>query len=246
MIFLIAAVVQLLSVSYSLRPHRWQRTKPPCPSSSAKVCPDSCPLHWWCHPAISSSDTLFCFCPQSSPVSGTFPLSWPFATDDQNTGVLASASVLPMSIQGWFPLSLTGLISMSRGLSGVFSSTTVQRHQFFGILPSLQFTLTTGHNHWEGHNLDSMDLVSRVMCLLFNTLSRFVIAFLPISNCILILWSTSSGILELKKRKCTTFSSSICHKVMGSGRRQWHPSPILLPGKSHRRRSLVGCSPWGP
>ena len=92
------------------------------------------------HPAISSSDALFSFCPQSLPASGTCPMSQQFASDDHNTG--ASASVLPMSIQGWFPLSLTGLISLlSRGLSGVFSSTTVQRHKFFGALPSLQSKL---------------------------------------------------------------------------------------------------------
>ena len=80
--------------------------------------------------------THFSFCPQSFPASGTFPMSWLFASDNQNTGVSASASILPMSIQGWFPLRLTSLISfLSKGLSGVFSSTTVRRHQFFGTLP---------------------------------------------------------------------------------------------------------------
>ena len=87
---------------------------------------------------ILSSDTLFWFCPQSFPASGTFPMSQLFASDDQNTGVSASASVLPTSIQGWFPLRLTVLISLlSKGLSGFFSSTTVWMHQFFGTLPSL-------------------------------------------------------------------------------------------------------------
>ena len=99
---------------------------------------DSRPLHWWCHPAISSSDVLFSFCPQSFPATGTFPMSQLFPLDDQNTGVSTSASVLPTSIQGWFPLRLTGLISLlSTGLSGVCSSTTVQRHRFFGAPPSL-------------------------------------------------------------------------------------------------------------
>ena len=89
--------------------------------------------------------TLFSLCSQSFPASGTFPKRWLFISDDQNTGASASASVLPMSIQGWFPFKLTGLISLlSKGLWGVFSSTTVRRHQFFGILPSLQ---SRSHNH---------------------------------------------------------------------------------------------------
>ena len=105
--------------------------------------PGSCSLHWWCHPAISPSDALF-FCPQSFPASGTFPMRGLFISDDQNTGASDSALVLPMSFQGRFPLRLTGLISLlSKELSGVFS-TTVQRHQFCGVLPSLQ---SSSHNH---------------------------------------------------------------------------------------------------
>ena len=127
----------------SLWPHRLQHTRPTCPSSSPWDCPSSCSLHRWCHPAISSSDTLFSFCPQSFPASGTFPMSCPFASGYQNIGVSASASVLPKSVQGWFPLRLTGLILLSKGLSGVFSSTTVQRYQFFGTLPSFQ---SSSHN----------------------------------------------------------------------------------------------------
>ena len=99
----------------------------------------SCLLHWWCHPAISSSDALFSFCPQSSPSSETCPVGQLFTSGDQNIGASPLVSVLPMSIQGCFPLRLAGLISLlSKGLSGgVFSSTTVQRHQFSGALPSL-------------------------------------------------------------------------------------------------------------
>ena len=127
------------AVSNSLRPHGLQHTRRPCPSKSPKICPSSCPLHRWSHPATSSSDTLLSFCPQSFPASGTFPMSQLFVSDDQNTGTSASASVLPMRIQGWFPLRWTGLISLlSRGLSGVFSSTIAWRYQFFSILPSLQ------------------------------------------------------------------------------------------------------------
>ena len=120
-------------------------TRPLCPSPPPEVCPSSCPLHWWCHPAISSSDALFSFFPQSFPASGTFPMSQLFASDDQNTGVSASASVLPVNTQGWFPLRMTGLISLlSKRLSGVFSSTTVRGCKFFSAPPSLQ---SSSHNH---------------------------------------------------------------------------------------------------
>ena len=127
-----------------LWPHGLPHARPPCPSPSPEVCPSSCPLHWWCHSVISSSDALFSFCPQSFPKSGTFPMSHLFTSDDQNTGASASASVLPVNIQCWSPLRLTGLISLlSRALLGVFSSTTFQRHQFFRVLPSLQ---SSSHN----------------------------------------------------------------------------------------------------
>ena len=125
-------------VSDSLRPGGLQHARPPCLSSSPETCSSSCSLHWSSHPAVSSSDALFIFCPPSFPASRTFLMSHLFPSDDQNTGASASASVLPVTIQGLFPLRLAGLIPLpSRGLSGVFSSTTVQRHQFFGTLPSL-------------------------------------------------------------------------------------------------------------
>ena len=121
--------------------HGLQHDRPPCPLPSPEVCPSSSPLHWWFHPAILSSDVLLSFWPQSFPTSGTFPMFSQFTSYGQSTGASASASVLPMNIQGWFPLRLTGLISLlSKGISRVLSSTTVQRHQFFGILPSLQFS----------------------------------------------------------------------------------------------------------
>ena len=129
-------------MSDTLRPHGSQYTRPPCSSPSPKVCPRSGPLHWWCHPAISSSDALF-FYLQSFPASGTFPMCL-FTSDDQNTGASASASILPMSIQGWFPLRLTSLISfLSKWLSRVFSSTTVRGHQFVIALPSSR---SSSHN----------------------------------------------------------------------------------------------------
>ena len=97
-------------ISDSSWPHGLKHVKLPCPSLSPRVCPSSCPLHWWCHPTISSSETLFCF--QSFPESGSFPVSWLFPSGSWSIGSLALASVLPMSIQGWFPLRLTGLISL--------------------------------------------------------------------------------------------------------------------------------------
>ena len=127
-------------VSDSLQPHGLQHARPPCPSSPPRVCPSSCSFDRWCCLAISSSDALFSFCPQSFPASGTFPVSHLSASDDQNTGASAPASVLAVNIQGWSPLRLTGLISLlSKGLSGVSSSTTVWRHPFFGAQPSFWF-----------------------------------------------------------------------------------------------------------
>ena len=134
-----------LVMSDSLRPHGLQHARPPCPSPSPRVCPNSCSLHQWWRPAVSASDTLFSFCPQSFPASGTFPMSSLFSLDDQNTGASVSLSVLPVNIQGWSLLRLTDLISLlSKGLSGIFSSNTVRRHQFFGILPSSR---SSSHNH---------------------------------------------------------------------------------------------------
>ena len=124
-------------VSNSLRPHELQHTRPPCPSPTPRVYPNSCPLSRWCHPAISSSVIPFCSCPQSIPASESFPMSQLFTWGGQSTGVLALASVLPMNTQDWSPLGWTGWISLqSKGLSRVFSNTTVQKHQFFDAQPS--------------------------------------------------------------------------------------------------------------
>ena len=128
----------------------------------SQVCSKSCPLSWWCHPTISSSVIPFFSSPQSFPASGSFPSSWHFASGGWNIGASASASasVLPMNNLGWFSLGLTGLISLlSKGLSRVFSSTTVQKHHFFGSQPSLwpylmlitlgkALTLNMGYNIW--------------------------------------------------------------------------------------------------
>ena len=121
----------------SLQPHGLQHTRLLCPPLSPGVCLNSCPLSQWYHPTISSSVTLFS-CLQSFPASGSFPVSGLFTSGDQSIRASASATALPMNIQGWFPFGLTGLISLlSRGLSRAFSSTTIRKHQFFGAVLSL-------------------------------------------------------------------------------------------------------------
>ena len=151
----------------TLWPHGLQHASLPCPSLSPWVCSNSCPLSQWCYLIISSSAALFSFCLQSFTASGSLPVSQLLASGGQSTGASGLAPDLPMDFQGWFPLGMTGLISLqSRGLSTTFSSTTIWKYQFFDTEPSL--------------------------------------------------W-----------------------------RRRWHPTQVLLPGKFHGRRSLVGCSPWG-
>ena len=158
----------------SLRPHEPQHAKLPCPLPTSGLHPNPCPLSQWCHPTISSSVIPFSSCPQSFPEPGSFQMSQLFASGGQSIGVSSSTSVLLMNTQDWSPLGWAGWISLqSKGLSRVFSNTTVQKHQFFGAQLSSQ-------------------------------------------------------------------SNSHIHR-----RRQWHPTPGLLPGKSHVWRSLVDCSPWG-
>ena len=125
-------------MSNSLRPHKLQHSRLPCPSLSPRVCSNSCPLSGWCYPAIPFSVSPFSSCSQSFPASGSFPVSQLFASCGQNISASASAWALPMNSQGWFPLRLTGLISLlSKEVWRVFSSTTIRKHQFFGAQPSL-------------------------------------------------------------------------------------------------------------
>ena len=119
-------------VSDSLRPHGLQHSRPPCPSPTPGVYSNSRPLSWWCHPTISSSVIPFSSCLQSFPASESFQMSQLFTSGGQSIGVTASASVLLMNIQDWFPLGWTGWISLqSKGPSRVFSNTSVQKHQLF-------------------------------------------------------------------------------------------------------------------
>ena len=169
-------------MSDSLRPHGLQHTKLLYLPLSPGVC--SNPYLWslWCNLTISSSVSPMSFCPQSFPVSESFPKNWPFASGGQSIGASASASVLPMNIQSWFPLGLTGLISLkSEGLSRVFSSSKVWKHQFFETQTSLRSSF-----HIHTWLLDKPWLDGKVMSLLFNVLPRFVIVFLSRSKHLLI------------------------------------------------------------
>ena len=142
-------------VSNSLRPHELQHSRPPCPSPTPGVHSNSCPSSRWCHQAISSSVVTFSSCPQSLPASGSFPMSQFFAWGGQSIGLSALASVLPMNTQDWSPLEWTGWISLqSKGLSRVFSNTTIQKHQFFSIQLSSQSNFHIHNDHWKNHSLD--------------------------------------------------------------------------------------------
>ena len=137
-----------------LRPHGLQHTRPPCPSPTPRACSNPCPSSRWCHPTISSSVVPFSSCLQSFPASVSFLMSKFFASGGQSIGALASASILPVNIQGWFPLGWTGLISLQpKELSRVFNTT------FKSISSSvLSFlygpTLTSIHDYWKNHSFD--------------------------------------------------------------------------------------------
>ena len=155
-------------MSNSLRPHRLQHARPPCPSPTPGVYSNSRPLNQWCHPTISSSVVTFSSHLQSFPASGSFQMSQFFTSGSQSTRVSTSASVLPMNIQDWFPLGWTGWISLLfKRLSKVFSNTTVQKHPFFSTQLSLQSNslhpyMTTG----KTIVLTRWAFVSKVMSLL--------------------------------------------------------------------------------
>ena len=211
-----------MSDSYWL--HRLQSARLPCPLPSSRICPSSCPLNWWCYSTISSSISLFFFCLQSFPASGSFPISQLFTLGGQCIGASASASVLPKGTWGWFPLRLTGFELL--GAPGTLKSllhqhslkTSVLQHSvFFIVCPAL----TCVHDYWKEHSLDYTDLCRQSDVFAFNTLSRFVRAFLPRSNRLLISWlqSPSTVTLEPRKRKCviaSIFSPSICHVSDGT------------------------------
>ena len=155
-------------MSDSLWLHGLQHTRPPWPSPTLRAYSNSCPLSWWCHPTISSSVVPLSSCLQSFPASGSFPVSQFFALGGQSIGASASASVFPMSVQGRFPLRLSGFICLlSQGLSGVFSSTTCINFAEFCLLDHP--ALTTVCDHWEDHSLDYMEPCGRSNISGFST-----------------------------------------------------------------------------
>ena len=205
-------------ISDSLWPHGLQHTRPPCPSPSHEACSNSCPLSQWCHPTILSSVIPFSSCLQFFPASESSLVSQFFTSGSQSIGNSASASVLPMNIQDLLPLGLTGLIPLqSKGLSRVFSNTTVQKHQYFSGQCS---SWSNSHPYMiTGKTIASIrqTFVDNVMSLLYNMLFILVI---PRSKCLLIslLQSPSPVILEPKNIKSVIVSivfPSICHEVIG-------------------------------
>ena len=167
---------RLFVVHVWLRPHELQHTRLPCPSLSPGVGSNSSPLSWWCHPTISSSVAPFSSCPQSFPASGSFPVSQLFTSGGHSIGASASASGLPMNIQYWFPLGWTGWISLQFSGPSEFSPAP-QFESISSLGLSLLYgpALTSVHDYWKNHSFDYMAFVGKVMSLLFNTLSGFVI-----------------------------------------------------------------------
>ena len=142
-------------VSNSLRPHELQHARLPCPSPTPEVYPNSCPLSWWCHPTISSSDVPFSSCPQSFPALGSFQMSQLSASGGQSIGVSALASDLPMNTQDWSPLGWTGWISLqSKGLSRVFPTPQVKSINCLALSFLYSSTLTSIYDYWKNHSHD--------------------------------------------------------------------------------------------
>ena len=217
--FLLLLLFHCSVMSNLLRLHGPQHAKLPCPSLSPRACSNSCPLSQWCHPIPSAIP--FSFCLQSFPALGYFPMSQLFTSGGQSTGSSASASVHLRNIQHLFPLGLTGLISLQfKGLSRVFFIYPAPKHQLLGIKPSLWSSLHIHFTMGKTIALTIQTFVGKLTSLYFNMLSRFIIAFVPRSKCLLISWlqSPSAVILEPKKIRFVTVSivsPSIWHEVMG-------------------------------
>ena len=167
-------------MSDSCHHHALQHTRLPSPSPYPRVCSNSCPVNQWCHPTISSSVVPFSSCFQSFPASESFLMNQLFTSGGQSIRASASSSVLPMSMQDWLPLELTGLISLqSKGLSRVFSSATVQKHQFFVLSLLYGPALTSVHDYWKNRSFDYMDLCwqSDVSAFLIHRLGLPLLSF---------------------------------------------------------------------
>ena len=204
-------------VSDYLWPHGLQHTRPPCPSSTPGSYSNSSPLSLWCHPSILSSVVPFSSCPQYFPASSSFQMSQFLASDGQSIGASASASVLPMNTQDWFPLGFTGWLSLqSKGFSSLLqhhsSKASILWHSAFFLVQLSHPYMTTGKpiafTRWT--------FVGKVMALLFNMLSRLAITFLPRSKCLLI--------SRLQLTTCSDFGApqnKVCY--------YFHCFPIYLP-----------------
>ena len=197
-------------VSNSLRPHGLQYARLPWPSPSPGACPDACPLSRWCYPTISSYVVTF-FCLHSFPASGSFLMSWLLTSGGQSIG--ASVSVLPMNIQDWFPLVLTGFDLFA--VQGTPKSLLQHHSTKTSILwRSAIFMVQLAHPYMTtGKSVALMrwTFVGKVMSLLFNTLSRFVIAFLPRSKCLLISWLQSLSVVILEPKKSLSLFPLFLH-----------------------------------
>ena len=185
-------------VSNSLQPHEPQHTRLPCPSPTARVYPNPCPLSRWCHPTISLSVVPFSSCPQSFPASGSFQMSQLFASGGQSTGVSASVFVLPMNIQDWLPLGWTGWISLqSKTLKSLLqhhsSKASILPHPAFFIVQYSNPHITTG----KTIALTRRTFVGKAVSLLFIILSRLVITFHPRTKCLLSSWLQSPSAVIL-------------------------------------------------
>ena len=187
-------------VSDSLRPHESQHARPPCLSPTPRVYPNSCPLRWWCHPTTSSSVIPFSSCPQSFPASESFQMSQLFASGGQSTGVSASTSALTMNIQS-FRMDWLNFLAVQRTLKSLLqhhsSKASILRRSAFSKVQLSHPYMTTG----KTIALTRWTCVGKVMFLLFNMLSRLVIAFLPRSKCLLISWLQSPSAVILEPRK---------------------------------------------
>ena len=213
----------------SLQPWGLYHARLPCPSSAPRACSNSYSSSQWYHPTISSSVLPFSFCLQSSPASGSFPVSQFFVSGGQSIGVSVSASVLPMNIQDWVPWRWTDWISLqSKGLSRVFSNTTVQKHQFFSA--QLFFMVQLSHPYVTSGKtiaLTRRTFVSKVMSLLFNMLSRLIKAFFPRGKHLLISWLQSPSAVILKPKNIVCHCSMFPIYLPWSDGTGWHDLSFL-------------------
>ena len=213
-------------VSNSLQPHGLQHARLPCSSPTPGVYPSPCPLSWWCHPTISSSVVPFSSCPQSFRASGSFPMSRFFTSGGQSIGVSASASGLPKNIKDWFPFGWTGWISLqSKGLSRVFSNTTVQKHQFFSSQLSL----------WSNSHIHTWLLENQRGCFFISVLVQDVYSFCRALTGTMGSWAgVWCGDTETNEQHRLALDS-----VLGE---DWARVLLPRPGETHVSRGLIFAS----